>query len=72
MNNLAMLPYFGMYALQIQNVKRETVPLFKKVEQNNLEQNIVLENQVLEPVIKNDEQTKDNDTTPIDLLSPTV
>jgi hypothetical protein len=87
MNNLAMLPYFGMYALQIQNVKRETVPLFpllKKVmrseEQNQPLGTQVLETQILEPVIKNDEQlkeqkeeqNKDNDTTPIDLLSPTM
>jgi hypothetical protein len=94
MNNLAVLPYFGMYALQIQNVKRETVPIFpllKKVmrseeqneeqnqplgDQNNQEKSIVLENQILKSVINNDaqreEQHKDNDTTPIDLLSPTI
>ena len=43
MNNLAISPYIGMHALQIQNVKRDVVkkvsiselnPLFKKVEQN--------------------------------------
>jgi len=43
MNNLAISPYIGMHALQIQNVKREVVkkvsiselnPLLKKVEQN--------------------------------------
>ena len=92
MNNLASLPYFGMYALQLQNVKRETVPLFSRSYEKvmpNEEQNQPLgtqvlekviqnepQNQVLEPVINNEqqseEQNKNNDTTPIDLLIPTV
>jgi hypothetical protein len=49
MNNLAISPYIGLYALQNQNVKREVVkkvplplPLLKKVEQN-LEPNPLLE-----------------------------
>ena len=43
MNNIAVLPYIGLHALQIQNVKRNTT---KKVSINELNSNVVLENAV--------------------------
>ena len=38
MNNIAVLPYIGLHALQIQNVKRNTT---KKVSINELNSNVV-------------------------------
>ena len=38
MNNVAVLPYIGLHALQIQNVKRNTA---KKVSINELNSNVV-------------------------------
>ena len=43
MNNVAVLPYIGLHALQIQNVKRNTT---KKVSINELNSNVV-EGQVI-------------------------
>ena len=61
MNNIAILPYIGLHALQIQNVKRNTA---KKVSINELNSNVVLES---EP--KNSEaKTEEKNTTKIDDL----
>jgi hypothetical protein len=58
MNNIAILPYIGMHALQIQNVKRN---VYKKVsikELNNEVENNKPQNDIITPV------ESDNDNPP--------
>jgi hypothetical protein len=84
MNNLAMSPYFGMHALQIQNVKRDVVPILhiSTLQKEPLINNINNINNIIEskePVISSDINTNTNtntnininDSTPIDILAPT-
>jgi hypothetical protein len=57
MNNLAILPYVCLHALQIQNVKRDTV---KKVDINKLNKNEVQEFLHGEDNLNNDTSNKNN------------
>ena len=58
MNNIAVLPYIGLHALQIQNVKRNTT---KKVSINELN------NEVVENVVVEEKSTTKIDDLPSDL-----
>jgi hypothetical protein len=86
MNNLAALPYFGMHALQIQNVKRDVVPLLhiSTLQKEPLINNINNINNIIEskePVISSDTNantdtnidinTNINNSTSIDMLAQT-
>ena len=62
MNNIAVLPYIGLHALQIQNVKRN---VSKKASINELNLSTVLEN-VLENVVENVSTTTKIDDLPSD------
>ena len=56
MNNIAVTPYIGMHALQLQNVKRNTV---KKVSIDALNNEApIVENDVSEVPVKKDEIVK--------------
>jgi hypothetical protein len=62
MNNVAVLPYIGLHALQIQNVKRNTT---KKVSINELNNEVItIENTNVSNEVPNEEKT----TTKIDDL----
>ena len=64
MNNIAVLPYIGLHALQIQNVKRNTA---KKVSINELNSNAV-ESEVI--IIENTKDAvEEKNTTKIDELT---
>ncbi len=69
MNNIAVLPYIGLHALQIQNVKRNTT---KKVNINELnflsEAKDVVENVVKGGVISIENTNEEKSTTKIDDL----
>lgn len=60
MNNIAVLPYIGLHALQIQNVKRNTA---KKVSINELNNEvIIIENtNVVTNVVESESTTKIDD-----------
>ena len=57
MNNIAVLPYIGLHALQIQNVKRNTT---KKVSINELNNEVI--------IIENKNVVESESTTKIDDL----
>ena len=63
MNNIAVLPYIGLHALQIQNVKRNTA---KKVSINELNSNAVESEVITIENTKNAVEAKN--TTKIDDL----
>jgi hypothetical protein len=71
MNNVAVLPYIGLHALQIQNVKRNTT---KKVSINELNSNVVegevitIENTNVSNAVPNEAQNVVKSTTKIDDL----
>jgi hypothetical protein len=70
MNNVAVLPYIGLHALQIQNVKRNTT---KKVSINELNSNvegevITIENTNVSNEVPNEAQNVVKSTTKIDDL----
>ena len=58
MNNLAVLPYIGLHALQIQNVKRNVV---KKLDVSELNKNDSTKSDVIVPVDKEDMQEPSTD-----------
>ena len=67
MNNIAISPYIGMHALQIQNIKRNVV---KKAcidelnqPQDNITQNDITQNDITQNDITQDNITQDNGTT---------
>ena len=67
MNNIAISPYIGMHALQIQNIKRNVV---KKAcidelnqPQNDITQNDITQNDITQDDITQDDITQDNGTT---------
>ena len=63
MNNIAVLPYIGLHALQIQNVKRNTA---KKVSINELNNEVIIIENTKNAV---EVETKDvSNTTKIDDL----
>ena len=63
MNNIAVLPYIGLHALQIQNVKRNTA---KKVSINELNNEVIIIENTKDAV---EVETKDvSNTTKIDHL----
>jgi len=63
MNNIAVLPYIGLHALQIQNVKRNTA---KKVSINELNNEVIIIENTKDAV---EVETKDvSNTTKIDDL----
>ncbi len=66
MNNLAVLPYIGMHALQIQNVKRDVV---KKLDVKELNKHDSTKHDVVVPIDKEDvpEPPIDNSNTEIEL-----
>ena len=57
MNNIAVLPYIGLHALQIQNVKRNTA---KKVSINELNNEVI--------IIEDTNVVEEKNTTKIDDL----
>ena len=59
MNNIAILPYIGMHALQIQNVKRN---VYKKVDIQEL--NVVGNNDVVTPIEPDSESGSNIDNLP--------
>jgi hypothetical protein len=71
MNNVAVLPYIGLHALQIQNVKRNVA---KKVSINELNSNVVegevitIENTNVSNEVPNEAQNVVKSTTKIDDL----
>jgi len=63
MNNIAVLPYIGLHALQIQNVKRNTA---KKVSINEINNEVIIIENTKDAV---EVETKDvSNTTKIDDL----
>lgn len=67
MNNIAVLPYIGLHALQIQNVKRNTA---KKVSINELNNEVItIENtNVVTNVVEGEASNVVKSTTKIDDL----
>jgi hypothetical protein len=51
MNNITILPYIGMHALQVQNVKRHVV---KKVDISELNKKPIVENETINPMVENE------------------
>ena len=67
MNNIAVLPYIGLHALQIQNVKRNTT---KKVSINELNNEVISIDNTKDAV---EVETKDvSNTTKIDDLPSAI
>ena len=62
MNNIAISPYIGMHALQIQNIKRNVV---KKacIDELNQPQNDITQDDITQDDITQDDITQDNGTT---------
>lgn len=58
MNNIAVVPYIGMHALQIQNVKRNVIKKASINELNKSNTNILENNDM--HIVKNDELQQDN------------
>ena len=66
MNNVAVLPYIGLHALQIQNVKRNVA---KKVSINELNNEVItIENTNVSNEVPNEVQNVVKSTTKIDDL----
>ena len=66
MNNVAVLPYIGLHALQIQNVKRNVA---KKVSINELNNEVItIENTNVSNAVPNEVQNVVKSTTKIDDL----
>ena len=68
MNNIAVLPYIGLHALQIQNVKRNTA---KKVSINELNNEVIIIENTKDAVLseaKNAVEEEAKNTTNIDDL----
>ena len=68
MNNIAISPYIGMYALQIQNVKRN-VAKTASIDELNLHKNTdINDNTNTETNTNDNTETNENTTTSIDSL----
>jgi len=72
MNNLAVSPYFGIHALQIQNVKRDVAPILnisalqkQPVLEPPINENNIKENESIKPFINVSENVSANVNTNI-------